>query len=511
MFLILTAALLPLGLIALFASLQTANSSRLVRQSDAQLSATAVAGQISGMIARNALALRGAASEVVAAPHDRALCHRIPDRLQRADGNPVRFAIFDARGKLLCSTRGFKPAAELAPSQELGTEVRLIDYGDALRFRVGGSDSGTVAIGQFSLNTVARVAHPASYIDGTYVLQLHQGDALMPIASGVIAQGPISRTFDVSAPVANGQLSIELMVRAAPFTAIEILLVLLPILMWVAAALIGWFVVERVLLRPLGLMQRAITDYKAGDPLLVLPALTTPALEIRRLGDAFQRVTQTIARHEIELEEGLSRQTRLTREVHHRVKNNLQIVASLINIHARGVETEEASAAYASIQRRVDALAVVHRNHFAELEENRGLNLRGLIGELASNLRATAPSDAASLAISLDIMPANASQDVAVPVAFLITEIVELVMTQDPGGTIAIELRPATVPNRAVLSITAAGLRDRIRLTDGKQDRIGRILEGLARQLRAPLLGDGAIGQYAIEIAIIPEEDPTHV
>jgi two-component sensor histidine kinase len=261
------------------------------------------------------------------------------------------------------------------------------------------------------------------------------------------------------------------------------------------------------LLRPLGLMQRAIPDYKPGDPLLVLPALTTPALEIRRLGDAFQRVTQTIARHEIELEEGLNRQTRLTREVHHRVKNNLQIVASLINIHARGVETDEASAAYASIQRRVDALAVVHRNHFADLEENRGLSLHGLIGELASNLRATAPPEAASLAISLDVMPANASQDVAVPVAVLITEIVELVMTEDPGGTIAIELRPANAPNRATLSITSTGLRDHMRDTHARQDRIGRILEGLARQLRAPLVRDDTIGQYALDISIIPEED----
>jgi two-component system, sensor histidine kinase PdtaS len=89
------------------------------------------------------------------------------------------------------------------------------------------------------------------------------------------------------------------------------------------------------------------------------------------------------------------------REVHHRVKNNLQVVASLLNLHARGAKTEDASAAYASIQRRVDALAVVHRNHYAELEENRGVALKPLISELGANLRANAPAGAAGWRSSL--------------------------------------------------------------------------------------------------------------
>src|SRR6185436_14948845 len=82
----------------------------------------------------------------------------------------------------------------------------------------------------------------------------------------------------------------------------------------------------------------------------------------------------------------------------------------------------------ASIQRRVDALAVVHRNHYAELEENRGVALKPLISELAANLRATAPPSAATMQIRLDVAPLYATQDVAVSVAFLVTEIVEFGM-----------------------------------------------------------------------------------
>ena len=116
-------------------------------------------------------------------------------------------------------------------------------------------------------------------------------------------------------------------------------------------------------------------------------------------------MVQTVARHEANLEAAVERQTRLVREVHHRVKNNLQVVASLLNLHSRGSPNEEVAAAYASIQRRVDALAVVHRNHFAELEENKGVALKPLISELAANLRATAPLAAANMAIRLDLEP----------------------------------------------------------------------------------------------------------
>ena len=93
----------------------------------------------------------------------------------------------------------------------------------------------------------------------------------------------------------------------------------------------------------------------------------------------------------------LEGQRRLVREVHHRVKNNLQVVASLLNIHGRSAEAAEARAAYDSISRRVGALSIVHRNHFAEMEENRGIALRPLLSELAAELRAGAPEPARGL------------------------------------------------------------------------------------------------------------------
>src|SRR3546814_3602585 len=68
-----------------------------------------------------------------------------------------------------------------------------------------------------------------------------------------------------------------------------------------------------------------------------------PSQEIRELGEAFRTISRTVALHEADLAEGLIRQTKLTREVHHRVKNNLQVISSLINFHARGARDRKST------------------------------------------------------------------------------------------------------------------------------------------------------------------------
>jgi hypothetical protein len=377
--------------------------------------------------------------------------------------------------------------------------VLLVDAPRGLRFTVAGSQGG-YAVAELPVALLARVLPTG---DKTQGILLSQGDASLRLSSTVKAY-PLGKRLSVYAPIAGGQVRLELTLTTNPISAVEVLLVLLPLLMWAAAAGIGWVVVDQLLLRPLAQLQRAVADYRGEGP-FELPRLTTPSQEIRALGEAFQASAAQLMHREDELEAGLRHQVRLTREVHHRVKNNLQVVASLINLHSRGTKGE-VGAAYASIQRRVDALAVVHRNHFAELEENRGVALRSLIAELTANLRGTAPPSASHMTITLDMIPAYITQDVAVPVAFLVTEIIELVMETDPTGGVAIALAPGNVPDRALLSIEASGLATKGRTDDPGRERFERIILGLSRQLRSPLDHDLETGRYRISIAIVQPE-----
>jgi two-component sensor histidine kinase len=301
--------------------------------------------------------------------------------------------------------------------------------------------------------------------------------------------------------VASGRLRLSIAVGATPVSAAEVLTILLPVAMWLLACLIGWLIIDRMLLRPLAGMQRAVSAYRPGDRELNIPSMATPAREIGDLGEAFDRVVKTVARHEANLETAVERQTRLVREVHHRVKNNLQVVASLLNLHSRGSPNEEVAAAYASIQRRVDALAVVHRNHFAELEENKGVALKPLISELAANLRATAPLAAVNMGIRLDIEPYYVNQDVAVSVAFLITELVEYAMFRE-AASVAVSLGSGGV-GLATLVIESDRLAGSGPIEDPFSNRFERIVTGLARQRRSTIDYDEEAGRYSIAIAVV--------
>jgi two-component sensor histidine kinase len=274
--------------------------------------------------------------------------------------------------------------------------------------------------------------------------------------------------------------------------------------MWIGAAAIAWFVVDRLLIRPLRRLRTSVGAYAPGTVLGPVDYGAVPAQEIWQLGDTFRAITHTVVAHEAGLAEGLVRQTKLTREVHHRVKNNLQVIASLINFHARGAATPEAAAAYASIQRRVDALAVVHRYHFAELEENRGVEMRAVLGELAAGIRAGAPEGAHRFAVTIEVEPVMVSQDTAIAVAFLVTELLELAMTANPETQARISLRQsAEQPAVGVLRVVSPALIQGDALDGLLAGRYGRVIAGLARQLRAPLHHDPLSGAYEINVPVM--------
>jgi two-component sensor histidine kinase len=252
--------------------------------------------------------------------------------------------------------------------------------------------------------------------------------------------------------------------------------------------------------RPLKRLEQAISTYQPGEGALELPDNLGPAQEIETLRDSFIRAVRRIDESERTSTEALEGQRRLVREVHHRVKNNLQVVASLLNIHGRTANSPDVRAAYAAISRRVGALSVVHRNHFAEIEENRGIGLRPMLSELSAELRVSAPEKAHGLTLDLDLDSVNTTQDVAVAIAFLVTEIVEFAMLNAPTEPVEVSLRRSseltarlTVGSKVLTSDDGS---------DPEREQFERIVTGLAKQLRSTL--ERKLGRYSVELPVFP-------
>ena len=492
---ILSAALLPLGLALAWAARDSIADANRANRAAAQEQGRAVARAIESLIARNALALsiaaNGAFRDGASDP-----CVTTARSLALTPAIARRFVIRDASGNVICRAGDFEARRNdmLVAPGDIRLWVSPLDR--AIDYRVG--VVGAMATGDLDIAALRAAATDI----GEDIDQLSISDGagqLRIIESGqsVTDAQPLSNTH----PIARNQLRVHVAIAVDRTTIFDQLAMLLPLLMWVVAALLSWFLVRRSLILPLGRLKGAVLAYQPGDDRLELPDRLGPAAEIRELGQAFERAVDRIEESERQMADALAGQRRLVREVHHRVKNNLQVVASLLNIHGRNATTPEARAAYAAIGRRVDALSVVHRNHFAEVEESRGIALRPLLVELAATLRASAPDDARANSIQLDVDHLHTTQDAAVAAAFFVTEVVEFAMLEKPGEAVEIELRRAG-ELAARLTIASNAL-----MKDGENDpehaQFSRIIGGLARQLRSPL--DEKIGRLSVDIPVFPE------
>jgi two-component system, sensor histidine kinase PdtaS len=499
MLFIFSAALFPLGLIAILASIQSAGQKRADRQEETLARLELKAQRLNSAFSRSVLTIHTASVAVALTSEGSGVCQTTLTQLEQGPV-PVRYALYSASGRLRCASAGFQPSPGPASAPRSGTIARIRDDGSALTLFVFGPRGALEGVAEYRREALRDL----TYLPGTspdFNLDLGDGRRVMVLRSD-FKGGAWRQTVQADESVAGGQLRLHILLSAVPITVPDMLLILLPVLMWLFAALIGWAILNRLLLSPLGRMQRAVAAYRPGDRELALPQVATPAREIADLGEAFDQAVRTLAHHEAELEAAVERQTRLVREVHHRVKNNLQVVASLLNIHSRGSPNEDVAAAYASIQRRVDALAVVHRNHYAELEDNRGVALKPLISELAANLRATAPASALGMSIRLGLEPYYATQDVAVSVAFLITEIAEYAMLSG-AASVSIALTGDGAPGAAQLTVEADSLRSGAAGDGTLTERFERIITGLSRQLRSTLHRDPEAGRYTLAIAVV--------
>jgi two-component sensor histidine kinase len=503
MALIFSAALFPLGLIAILVSVQSAEQKTADRREETLARLQIKAQRLNSAFSRSVLTINTASVAVSLTPEGSQVCQTTLRQLEQGPV-PVHYALY-AAGELRCASAGFAPPPALPRAARSGTIARLHPDGSALSLFVFGEAGELEGIAEYGREALSDL----SYIRGTspdFNLDLSQSGRQMVLRSD-FKGGAWRQRVEGTESVAGGQLRLSILLSAVPITLADTLLILLPVLMWVFATLIGWLILNRLLLRPLARMERAVAAYRPGDRELALPRVATPAREIRELGEAFDRAVRTLAHHEAELEAAVERQTKLVREVHHRVKNNLQVVASLLNIHSRGSPNEEVAAAYASIQRRVDALAVVHRNHFAELEENRGVALKPLISELAANLRATAPASALGMSIRLSLEPYYVTQDVAVSVAFLITEIAEYAMLCG-AGTVSIALTgEGASAGTAQLAVESDSLRPGAPCDAILTERFERIVTGLSRQLRSTIDRDLEAGRYTLAVAVVDKAD----
>lgn len=126
---------------------------------------------------------------------------------------------------------------------------------------------------------------------------------------------------------------------------------------------------------------------------------------------------------ENKIKESLMEKEVLLREIHHRVKNNLQIISSLLNLQTRCVEGEESISVLKESQNRVKTMAMVHEKLY-QSEDLKDINFKEYIESLVSDLFYSYGVKKGTIDLKIDMDNLEIDIDTAIPCGLIVNELV---------------------------------------------------------------------------------------
>ena len=149
-----------------------------------------------------------------------------------------------------------------------------------------------------------------------------------------------------------------------------------------------------------------------------------------------------VARRTKDLQDALTAKTLLIHEVDHRVKNNLQMISSLLAMQSRGVKDPLASDILKGALQRVEAIGTVHRRLYQSNDVSR-FDLSDFARDIfVETVKGSGRSD---VALALDLEPVTVPSQQASPIALLLNELVinalKHAFPHGRGGTLSVSIR----------------------------------------------------------------------
>jgi two-component sensor histidine kinase len=248
------------------------------------------------------------------------------------------------------------------------------------------------------------------------------------------------------------------------------------------------------------MMKAGAQDYLLKDNLVRLgPAVQREIDDVRaRLGR--RRAEQAL--HESEQRftaqgETLDRQTEqleqreiMLREIHHRVKNNMQVMSSLLGLQSRAVSNPEASRMLEDNQDRIQSMALLHEILY-QSEDLAVVDFATYIRRIVEHLFRSCGVDNRHIRLHAELDPIGLELDDALPCGLLISEVISNSLKhgfpESRAGEIRILLRRQSATTAAlVLSDDGVGLPSDLDWTASRSLGL-RLVRALAQQLRASL------------------------
>ncbi|MBS7704629.1 histidine kinase dimerization/phosphoacceptor domain -containing protein [Chelatococcus asaccharovorans] len=180
-----------------------------------------------------------------------------------------------------------------------------------------------------------------------------------------------------------------------------------PVLMLGAAAVGALLAVDRLVIQWIVYLQRVTRVYGSGRYSVRALRLSQAPRELGELGYAFNHMADNIAHHATELSSAIEDKERLLRELHHRVKNNFQVIVSLLSLHKQSLPVQERDD-IRFIEDHVNAMAVAYRVGYSYGEMG-DAPVAELLHDIVDGLRRTA--DLAPAHVVVEVPPVSTRID----------------------------------------------------------------------------------------------------
>ena len=236
--------------------------------------------------------------------------------------------------------------------------------------------------------------------------------------------------------------------------------ILLPLISILLASIAIWVGTNRLALIWLRELRGVSGRFAKGDFTGDRQRFERAPEEIAAFSADLHTMADVIDRRNADLLQALEAKSLLTREVHHRVKNNLQIINSLLTLQSGRVRESAAKEVLAQTRARINALALIHRLLYEQDNgyERGEVSIDNLMVELCTQLRGASRS-LSHIDLHCDASNNPVPIDYAVPLTLFVVEAVTNAFRHAfPEGTRgAVNLRFNVNGNCAVLDISDNG------------------------------------------------------
>lgn len=181
----------------------------------------------------------------------------------------------------------------------------------------------------------------------------------------------------------------------------------------------------------------------------------------------------------------------LLKEIHHRVKNNLQVISGLLKWQSSFIEDSQALHAFNEGQNRVQSMAIIHQKLY-QSENLTGIEMQDYISRLSQSLFHSYNIHPDKIKLTTDVKPINLDIDTVIPLGLILNELISNALKHafpgDENGELTVRLSENASSGELMLSVQDNGVGMNEEKTRAQRASFGwELVETLSKKLKAQL------------------------